>query len=67
MITSTFEAGFDYGDTTQTRYNPISKETVYQFSYEVQVEFGAKGNNLTFKTVVGGKVVSTADISFDQE
>jgi hypothetical protein len=66
VIVTRFPASFDFGIAIKSTTNPISGERIHQFSYETQVVFGSKGSNLTFKTVVNGKVVSTADILFDQ-
>lgn len=66
MIKTRFPANFDFGAAIISKVNPISGEQVQRFSFETQVVFGSKGNNLTFKTVVNGNVVSTADIVFDQ-
>ncbi|CZR67409.1 related to hsp70 protein [Phialocephala subalpina] len=65
VIKSTFGANFDYGPEIRCKSNSEGK-LVHQFSYEIQVVFGDKGSNLTFKVIVGGRVVSTADIEFDQ-
>ena len=66
VIKTRFPANFDFGAAIKSKVNPISGKKIQKFSYETQVVFGSKGNNLTFKTVVNGKVVSTADIVFDQ-
>ena len=66
MIKVTFAAGFDYGLATKSQRNNALGKTVHQMSYEIQVVFGDKGNNLTFKAVMNGKVVSTADIEFNR-
>ncbi len=66
VIKTRFPANFHFGAAITTEVNPISGKQVRQFLYETQVVFGSKGNNLTFKTVVNGNVVSTADIVFDQ-
>jgi hypothetical protein len=66
VIKTRFPANFDFGTGTISTVNPISGKQIHQFSYETQVTFGSKGSNLTFKTVVNGNVVSTADIVFEQ-
>ena len=63
-IVSTFDEDFDFGLNTELTYNTTLKETVHQLVHEVQVVFGNKGDNLTFRNTVGGKVISTADIEF---
>ncbi|KAH8766958.1 Hsp70 family protein-like protein [Hyaloscypha sp. PMI_1271] len=65
-IESTFGADFYFGSSTQCRYNNKSKEIVYQFSYNVQVRFGDKGDNLTFKAIVNGQEAGSAIIKFDR-
>jgi hypothetical protein len=50
-----------------SRYNTVRKEMNHKFSFEIQVVFGDKGNNLTFKNIVNGNVVSTANIEFDKQ
>ncbi len=66
VIKTKFPANFDFGTAVRSKFNSRLGKQVYEFSFETQVVFGSKGNNLTFKTVVDGKVVSTADIVFDQ-
>jgi hypothetical protein len=66
VIKSRFPADFDYGAGTKTKFNSRLDRLVHEFSYEIQVVFGSKGSNLTFNNIVAGRVVSTADIEFDQ-
>ena len=66
VIKSTFGANFDYGPRTQCKFNSKGGRILHYFSFEIQVVFGGKGSNLTFKNIVDGNVVSTADIEFDQ-
>ncbi|TVY34708.1 Chaperone protein DnaK [Lachnellula subtilissima] len=66
IIKTTFPANFDYGPEKESKYNPKLGKFIHKFSFEIQVVFGSKGSNLTFKTVVDGNVVSTADIEFNQ-
>lgn len=66
VIKTRFPADFDFGSGTKSKLDPVSGKTTHQFLFETQVIFGNKGSNLTFKTLVNGKVVSTADIVFDQ-
>lgn len=66
MIKSKFEANFNFGHGTRSKFNTKTGKLAHQFPYNVQVVFGAKGNNLTFKNMVDRKEVSTADIEFDQ-
>jgi hypothetical protein len=65
-IASTFDADFDFGTSTQCRYNNKTKKIVHQFSYDVQVRFGDKGDNLTFKSIVNGQEAGSANIKFDR-
>jgi hypothetical protein len=39
---------------------------VHQFSYDVQVRFGDKGDNLTFKSIANGQEAGSANIKFDR-
>jgi hypothetical protein len=59
-------ANFDYGPHATTVFNPSLGRDVHEFSFAIEVVFGGRGSNLTFKNLVGGKVISTADIEFDQ-
>ncbi|PMD34535.1 Hsp70 family protein-like protein [Hyaloscypha variabilis F] len=59
-------ANFDYGHHATTVFNTKLGRDVHEFSVEIEVVFGGRGNNLTFKNLVGGKVISTADIEFDK-
>jgi hypothetical protein len=65
-IESTFDADFDFGTSTQCRYNNKTKEIVHLFSYTVKVRFGDKGDNLTFKEIVNGQEAGSAIIKFDR-
>jgi hypothetical protein len=66
IIKTTFPANFDYGPGKKSKYSSKYGKYIHKFSFEIQVVFGGKGSNLTFKTVVDGNVVSTADIEFNQ-
>jgi len=66
VIKTRFPANFNFGPGVESKFNERLGRQVYQFSYQTQVVFGSKGSNLTFKTVVNGTVISTADIVFDQ-
>jgi hypothetical protein len=63
---SKFDKDFDYGASSKSKYNSGLKKFVHQFSYNVQVRFGDKGDNLTFRNLVNGEVVSTAVIEFNR-
>jgi hypothetical protein len=65
-IESTFGADFYFGTSTECRYNNKTKEFVHQFSHDVQVRFGDKGDNLTFKDIVNGQEAGSAIIKFDR-
>lgn len=66
VIKTRLPADFDFGAGIYSSFNSRLGKHVHQFSYQTQVVFGSKGSNLTFKTVVNGTVISTADIVFDQ-
>jgi hypothetical protein len=66
VIKTRIPANFDLGTVVKSKFNSKLGKQVHQFSYQTQVVFGSKGSNLMFKTVVNGKVISTADIVFDQ-
>jgi len=66
VIKTRFPANFDFGTEIKSKFNSKLGRQVHEFSYQTQVVFGTKGSNLTFKTVVNGRVISTADIVFDQ-
>ena len=65
-IISKFEANFKYGSNVRSGTNPKTGKFVHKFTCQIQVVFGDKGNNLMFKNLVDGNVVSTAEIEFDQ-
>jgi hypothetical protein len=65
VIKTRIPANFNWGTEVRSKFNSKGRQ-VHEFSYERQVVFGSKGSNLTFKTVVNGVVISTADIVFDQ-
>jgi hypothetical protein len=64
-IESTFDADFDFGKKTRSKQNK-EKTLVHQFSYDVQVRFGDKGDNLTFRSIANGKEAGSAKIKFDR-
>jgi hypothetical protein len=59
-------ANFDFGTRINSEFNSKLNKQVDQLSYKIQVVFGSKGSNLTYKTIVNDTVVSTTDIMFDQ-
>ncbi len=61
---STFDKDFDHGKDGESTYNARLGKTVYQMSFQVQVRFGDKGENLQFLTLFNGKTVSKAIIDF---
>jgi hypothetical protein len=65
-IVSTFDEGFDYGPCADSAYNARLGKMIYQFSYELQIRFGDKGNNLKFRNLVNGEVMSTAVMEFNR-
>jgi len=65
-IVSTFDEDFDYGPHTESTYNNRLGEMIYQFPYELQIRFGDKGNNLKFRNLVNGEVMSTAVMEFNR-
>jgi hypothetical protein len=65
-VESSFDADFDFSKSTQCRYNRKENRIVYRYSYEVQVRFGDKGDNLTFKSIANGQEAGSANIKFDQ-
>ena len=63
---SKFPKGFDFGRSSRSEFNPILGKTIYEFSHDVEVIFGNKGENLICKNILNGKVVGTAEIRFDR-
>ena len=63
-IVATLPGHFDFGTASKQSFNSRLKRTTHQFSYQVQVVFGNKGNNLNFRTVVNGEVKAMATIEF---
>ncbi|KAH8804545.1 Hsp70 family protein-like protein [Xylogone sp. PMI_703] len=66
VIVSRFGENFNYGRKAESKYNHRLNRMVHNFHFDVQAEFGRKGENLTFKNLVDGEVVSTATIEFDR-
>ncbi|KAH9223806.1 Hsp70 family protein-like protein [Leptodontidium sp. 2 PMI_412] len=64
IVTSRFPKNFDFGPSAQSVYNTKLKKMIHQFKAEIQVRFGDKGSNLTFKDLVNGEVKSSASIEF---
>ncbi|KAH6672241.1 Hsp70 family protein-like protein [Halenospora varia] len=65
-IASVFPADFNYGLSATSKYSTKLHETLHRLSFQVQIRFGDKGENLTFKNLVDGKTVSTAVIEFNR-
>lgn len=65
-IVSTFDEDFDYGPYTNSTYNARLGKMIYRFRYELQIRFGDKGNNLKFRNLVNGEVMSTAVMEFNR-
>ncbi|KAH8650615.1 Hsp70 family protein-like protein [Tricladium varicosporioides] len=65
-ISSTFPRRFDFGPSSESKFNTRLNETIHQFRHEVEVMFGNKGENLTCRDVLNGQVVGTATIQFDR-
>jgi len=65
-IVSTFPSGFDFGQSSESKFNTRFNKTIYQFSHKVEVMFGNKGENLTYKDLFNGQVVGTATIQYDR-
>ncbi|TAQ85429.1 hypothetical protein B7494_g6250 [Chlorociboria aeruginascens] len=63
-IVSTFPANYDFGKGSESSFNTRLGKKVYQFSFQLQVIFGSKGENLTYRTLVNGNVSSTSVIEF---
>jgi hypothetical protein len=65
-IISTIDKDYDLTEFTESRWNPALGRIIYRFPLTVQVIFGNKGSNLTFRTLVKGQVMSTATIRYDK-
>ena len=63
-IVSKFDRNFDFGPNIETTYNSRLGRKVNQFPHQIQVRFGDKGENLQFKNLVKGLIVSEAVIEF---
>ena len=62
----TSTATFYFGPNVRSAYKAGLGKTVYKFSFQVEVRFGDKGENLRFNNLVEGKMVSQAVIKFDK-
>jgi hypothetical protein len=65
-IVSAFNDDFDYGPYTDSAYNARLGKMIYRFPYELQIRFGDKGDNLKFRNLVNGEVMSTAVMEFNR-
>ncbi|KAH8762343.1 Hsp70 family protein-like protein [Hyaloscypha finlandica] len=63
-IVSKFDRNFDFGPNIETTCNSRLGRKVNQFPHQIQVRFGDKGENLQFKNLVKGLIVSEAVIEF---
>ena len=65
QVYSSFPKNFEFGEISESAFNTRLNKTIYHFSHEVEVVFGNKGENLTCRNIVNGKVVGTATVQFD--
>ena len=65
-IISNYDRNFDFGPNIKSHYSAKLGKTVFRFPFQVQVRFGDKGDNLQFRNLVKGLVVSEAVIEFSK-
>jgi hypothetical protein len=65
-IVASFDRNYDFGPNIRSTYSFKLGKIVYKFPHQLQVRFGNKGENLQFKILVEGRVVSEAVIEFGQ-
>jgi len=65
-IESVFDKDFDFGHSARSRYNSTLGKTVHGYDFEVEIVFGNKGGNLTFRCLVDGKETASAVLKFNR-
>ncbi|KAE9364639.1 Hsp70 family protein-like protein [Stipitochalara longipes BDJ] len=65
-IEAYFDRDFDFGPNIRSTWSVKLGRMVYKFPHQVQVRFGDKGENLQFRILVQGRVISEAVIKFGQ-
>ncbi|KAF7946500.1 hypothetical protein EAE96_009497 [Botrytis aclada] len=65
-IEVTLDENIDLSQYTKRKYNHRLKSWVHQLSYQHQIIFGTKGENLTFRCLVGEKEIGKSVMKFDR-
>lgn len=65
-IKSTFPRGFNFGRSSESNFNARLGKLIHQYRHDVEIIFGNKGENLTYRDVVNGEVVGSATIQFNR-
>ncbi|KAF7932504.1 uncharacterized protein EAE98_003803 [Botrytis deweyae] len=65
-IQSTLDSSFDFGKNLKTHFNAQLGRQVQQIALQQQIVFGNKGDNLTFKCLVGGKEMCKSTMKFER-
>ncbi|TGO59585.1 hypothetical protein BCON_0043g00440 [Botryotinia convoluta] len=66
LIYSVIGKGVDLSRFSKKRYNTRLHQWVHQVSFQEQIIFGGKGDNLTFRCLVGNKEVGKSVMKFDR-
>ncbi|KAM0183762.1 hypothetical protein ACHAPF_000206 [Botrytis cinerea] len=65
-IQSNLGKSFNFGNNIQTQFNHRLGRQVQRITFQQQIVFGNKGDNLTFKCLIGGKEICKSAMNFDR-
>ncbi|KAM0129318.1 hypothetical protein ACHAP3_007821 [Botrytis cinerea] len=65
-IQSSLGKSFNFGNNIQTQFNHRLGRQVQRITFQQQIVFGNKGDNLTFKCLIGGKEICKSAMNFDR-
>ncbi|TGO11634.1 hypothetical protein BTUL_0105g00240 [Botrytis tulipae] len=65
-IQSTLHKDFDFGTNVSKQWNDRLNRYVHEVKSQQQIVFGNKGDNLTFRLLVGGKEICKSVMKFDR-
>ncbi|THV47569.1 hypothetical protein BGAL_0302g00120 [Botrytis galanthina] len=65
-IQSTLDSSFNFGENLQMQFNAQLGRRVQKIFFQQQIIFGNKGDNLTFKCLIGGKEICKSTMNFDR-
>ncbi|KAF7905182.1 uncharacterized protein EAF01_005703 [Botrytis porri] len=65
-IQTTLDSSLNLGENTEAQFNARLGRRVQRLPFQQQIVFGNKGDNLTFKCLIGGKEICKSTMNFDR-